>query len=372
MVPNVAAQRCYNSIHMNTASHRYAVVVAGGSGTRLWPLSRRDLPKQMQKFVSDKTLIDETVDRLSGIIPSENIFISTSVNYADKIKELLPNIPPENIIVEPTSRGTTAAFALFAATIYDMDPDAAIFSLASDHAVTGSNEFRSAIEETYHFIETNPGNIALVGIKPDRPDAGLGYIKIDAVIQEDPLAFSVEKFIEKPSLAVAKTYLRTDEYYWNAAYYGFKAKTLLDAYEDADPEIMQWIRSFMKSGSADDFAKVPIKAQEIEFIDSSKYPLVLIPAEFQWSDIGNWQALHSLLASYAGGDMVHQGGEHIDVDSKNCLVMSTDNRLVATVGLDNIAIISTPDVLLVLNKDKDQDIKQLLESLKEKGLSEYL
>lgn len=357
---------------MTDTSHRYAVVVAGGQGTRLWPLSRRNLPKQMQKFVSDKTLIDETVDRLKGAVKPENIFVSTSGEYAAKIKELLPSIPAENIIVEPVTRGTSAAFALFASTIYRRDPEAVIFSLASDHAVTGSDEFQTAMHETYGFIEEHPNNIALVGIKPSRPDAGLGYIKIDEVFQQNPLVYTVEKYVEKPSLAVAKSYLKTGEYYWNAAYYCFKAKTLIEAYKDADPEIIKWTDRFINDGDVEAFMKVPIKLHEIEIIDSKKYPLALIPADFKWSDIGNWQALHNLLAEFDGNDMVHQGGEHIDVDSTNCLVMSTDERLIATVGLDNIAIISTDDALLVLNKDNDQDIKKVLESMKSKGLSNYL
>jgi len=353
-------------------AHRYVVVVAGGSGTRLWPLSRRHLPKQMQKFISNRTLIDETVDRLSGVVPTENIYISTSGNYAAKIKELLPDIAAENIIVEPTTRGTTAAFALFATTIYRKDPSAIIFSLASDHSVTGSEQFHTAMEEAYGFVEYHPKSIALIGIKPNRPDTGLGYIKIDEVAQQTPLVYTVEKFIEKPSLAVAQTYLRTNEYYWNSAYYCFKARTLIDAYADADPSIIRWVERYMDTGNAEDFIKIPIKAQEIEVIDSNKYSLALIPADFEWSDIGNWQALHTLLAKFDGSDMVHHGCEHIDVNSSNCLVMSTDDRLVATVGLNNIVIISTGDALLVLNKEHDQEIKQVLESLKSKGLNKYL
>ncbi len=355
-------------------AHRYAIVVAGGSGTRLWPLSRRDLPKQMQKFISDKTLIDETVDRLKGVVPVEHIFVSTSGNYAAKIKELVPDIPAENFIIEPVARGTTAAFALFATTIYRRDPEAIIYSLASDHAVTGSDEFQTTITETYDFIEANPDHIALIGIKPDKPDTGLGYIKTHDVIQESPAVYSVEKFIEKPTLKVAEKYLATDEYYWNAAYYCFKAETLIAAYTDADPKIIKYINAYLDTGNVEKFMKVPIKAQEIEFIDSTKYPLALIPADFKWSDIGNWQALHTLLAEFDGKDVVHQGDadHHIDINSTNCLVFSTDDRLIATVGLDNVVVVSTKDALLVLNKDQPQDIKQLLQSLKDQGLNEYL
>jgi mannose-1-phosphate guanylyltransferase len=355
------------------AAHRYAVVVAGGSGTRLWPLSRQNLPKQMQSFISDKTLIDETVARLTGVMPTQNIYVSTSENYAEKIRKLLPDIPAQNFIVEPSTRGTTAAFALFATTIYRKDPAAVIFSLASDHAVTGSDEFHKTINNTFRFVETHRQHIALVGIKPDKPDTGLGYIKSNAIIQKNPCVYAVEKFVEKPTLKVARTYVANEDYYWNAAYYCFTAKTLLDAYTDADQRITQQVDAYLDSGDPAEFMKVPIKAQEIEFIDSTEFPLALIPAaDFKWSDIGNWQTLHEVLAELEGGDLVHQGGEHIDIDSSNSLVFSTDRRLVATVGLDNMAVVSTDDVLLVLNKDKPQDIKKLLEELKAKGLNEYL
>lgn len=359
---------------MRDTSHRYAVVVAGGSGTRLWPLSRRNLPKQMQKFIGDKTLIDETVSRLTGLIPKENIYISTTGNYAAKIKELLPDIPAENIIVEPVAKGTPAAFALFARTIYNKDPEATIFSLASDHAVTGVDQFQQTLSDTYDYVDSNPTSIALAGIKPTHPDTGLGYIKADVVVQEEPLVYSVEKYVEKPGLEVAKDYVASGEYYWNAAYYCFKASTLIEAYREADPDIVESIDAFLSSGDIDDFMRVPVKAHEIEIINTAKYPLVLIPADFKWSDIGNWGTLHQILAELEDEDTtnVSNSTRHVDVNSSNCLVFSTDDKLVATVGLNNVVVVSTDDALLVMDKNQPQEIKKLIESLKDKGLTNYL
>lgn len=359
---------------MRDSSHRYAVVVAGGSGTRLWPLSRRNLPKQMQKFIGDKTLIDETVDRLTGLIPKENIFISTTGNYGAKIKELLPEIPADNIIVEPVAKGTPAAFALFARTIHRKDPDATIFSLASDHAVTGVDQFQQTLSDAYDYIESNPSNIALAGIKPTHPDTGLGYIKTESIVQQEPLVYSVEKYVEKPSLEVAKDYVESGEYYWNAAYYCFKAATLIEAYQEADPAIINSIDSFLSSGDIEEFMSVPVKAHEIEIINTAKYPLTLIPADFKWSDIGNWGALHQILAEIGGKDTsnVSNSTHHVDVNSSNCLVFSTDDKLVATVGLNDVIVVSTDDALLVMDKNQPQEIKKLIQSLKDKGLTDYL
>lgn len=364
-------------LHIKTTdkSHRYAVIVAGGSGTRLWPVSRKDLPKQVQKLISDKTLIEETVDRLSGLVNYNHIFISTTKNYADKIAEMLPKIPRDNIIVEPVARGTTAAFALFSETISQRDPDAVVVSLASDHAVSEVELFHTSLLDAYAYVESHPTNIALIGIEPTRPDTGLGYVKIDQIVQEAPIIYSVEKFVEKPSLKVAQTYLDSGEYYWNAAYYCFRADTLVQAYEEADPAITSWTRAYIESGLVEAFENIPLKAHEIEIINATKFPLALVPADFKWSDIGNWGALHDLLAEIKGDEnmVVHDSQQHIDIGSTNSLVVSEDqDKLVATVGLDNIVVVNTDDVLLVLNKAHTQDIKQVLEIIKDKGLNDYL
>lgn len=357
-------------------SHNYAVIVAGGSGTRLWPLSRKNLPKQMQKFISDRTLIDETVDRLGEVVPKENIYISTTSAYAEQIKEILPGIPAENIIIEPEARGTTVAFSLFSHVIYARDPEAVVFTLASDHAVTGVESFRRALDETFSFIRTHEKHIALLGITPTHPDSGLGYIKVDSIINEEPLAYSVEKFVEKPTTSVAQKYLETGEYYWNAAYYCFKAKTLIDAYSEADDNLTKWIAEYLKSGDVSDFMRVPQKAHEIETIDANRYPLALIPASFQWSDIGSWGALHDVLSEMAEADnerAVISQALHVDVDSANCLVMSKDSKkLIATVGLKDVIIVNTEDALLVMDKHHSQDIKEVLQYVKERSLEEYL
>ncbi len=353
--------------------HNYAVIMAGGSGTRLWPLSRKDLPKQMQKFISDKTLINETVERLLQFIDAKNLYVTTTANYEQKIRALLPMIPEENIIIEPVARGTTAALALVTTVIHERDPEAALFYVASDHAIADIEKFKKTFLDTFNYVAEHPEDIALVGIKPTRPDTGLGYIKKDKELQTEPLTvYTVEKFIEKPSLKVAKQYVESGEYYWNAAYYCFKARTLLAAYKDADPEITKSVKAYLESRDPADFDKVPIKAQEIEIINAEKYQLVIIPAEFDWSDIGNWQALHELMAAIEGKDLITHGGRHIDINSSNCLIFATEDKLVATVGLDNVVVVDTPDVLLVLNKEQPQEIKELLEAIKAEGLSEYL
>ena len=346
--------------------HRYAVVVAGGSGTRLWPLSRKSLPKQMQALMSDRTLIVETIDRLRGVVQPDHIYVSTTANYSEKIRDLLPEIPRDNVIVEPEARGTAAAFALFAHTLHEEDPQAVVFSLASDHAITEVDRFQDTMVSCFRFIETHRDHVALVGIKPTRPDTGLGYIKVRDRLDDDASAYSVEKFVEKPTHNVAAAYLESGDYYWNAAYYCFAASTLLRAYEDADPRLVSAARRYAESRDPKDYRAAPRKVHEIELIDSGRYPLVVVPAEFTWSDIGNWQTLHQVMAEMAGENLVVPNArQHADVDSTTGLVLVPPEYkgIVATAGLDNIAVVVTEDAVLVINLDHADQMPALLKKV---------
>ncbi|HUX35692.1 MAG TPA: sugar phosphate nucleotidyltransferase [Candidatus Paceibacterota bacterium] len=350
----------------------YAVIMAGGSGTRLWPLSRRDLPKQIQSFIGDKTLINETVERLLGVMDRKRIYVSTTINYGPKIKKLLPEIPEENIIIEPASRGTTAAFALVIMTIMMRDPEAVVFTIASDHSVTNVEQLHESIYKAFDHVSENPKDIALIGIKPTRPDTGLGYIKTKGILNEEKNIHIVEKFMEKPARELAESYVASGDYYWNTAYYCFKAETLLNAYKDADPEINETVGRYLSSGDISHFMKAPLKNHEIEIIDSSKHRLVMVTGDFNWRDIGSWQGLHEVLSAANGQNLVSNSEMHVDVNSKDCLVLSNGKKLIATVNLDNIVIVDTDDALLVMNKNNSQDVKELTEILKKKGMTDFL
>lgn len=355
-----------------SSKHHYAVVVAGGSGTRLWPMSRTALPKQMQGLMSDQTLIVETVQRLEGVLDSSHILVSTTENYAAPMKQLLPQIPDENFIVEPVARGTAAAFALFTSVIYDRDPEALVFTLASDHAITEVDKFQASVRKAFAHIEQYRERLAFIGITPTRPDTGLGYIKVRGQSESEGVLLA-EKFVEKPSLEVATGYVESGEYVWNSGYYCFAAATLLKAYEEADARLVESARAYLASGAVADFEKAPEKVHEIEIIDAGRYPLVVVPADFRWSDIGNWQALHRALAEVHGSDLVHSRPEQqIAIDSQNCLVYSSDDRVIVSAGLDNIAIVSTPDVVFVVDMDRLDSMPEVRRALKERNLEGLL
>jgi len=342
-------------------THRYAVVVAGGSGTRLWPLSRRHLPKQMQRLMSDRTLIAETVDRLRGVVPLENVFISTTDNYRQMIADQLPDIDPANFIVEPEARGTAAAFALLANHLHRLDPEAVVFSLASDHAITDIDRFQQTMLRAYELIEREPLFLAIVGIRPTRPDTGLGYIRGRRVDVADQSVFRAEKFVEKPTQEVARGYVESGEYFWNSAYYCFRVSTLLKAYDDADPSLVSATADYLDTGDPEAYRRAPTKVHEIEIVDSTKFPLAVIAADFEWSDIGTFGALHRALSERVGTDLV-SSGRHQDLGSSNCLVLNHDDRVVVTVGLTNVAVIATAEEVVVFDMLRLEESPEAMQS----------
>lgn len=350
--------------------HAYAVVLAGGAGTRLWPLSRKDLPKQMQPLVSDRSLIDETVSRLEKILPREHIFISTTKNYAEKIVEILPNFPKEHIIVEPIARGKIAALALAASVIQKKDKEAILFVLASDHTIANISAFQKSVRNAFSYIVSHPADILLVGIAPTKPDTSLGYIKLGNKASGG--VSYVEKFVEKPSARVAKHYVESGEYLWNTSYYCTRAANLLRVYGDADPAIVRGITAFLKQKKISDFLTIPDKAHEMEFLDPVRHRLMVMRGTFSWADVGTWESLHEVLTNLHKNSTLVKNGNHVDVASSNSFVVSTADKLVATVGLKNVIVVNTPDVLLVLNKERTHNIKKLLATLKNKGMDTYL
>lgn len=358
----------------DSTNHHYAIIVAGGSGTRLWPVSRKDLPKQMQSLVTTKSLLEDTYQRLKGVYVPDHIFVSTTANYAEKIHQLLPEVPEGNLVIEPMPKGPALAFALFSEVIYRRDPDAVIFSMASDHVIVEENRFHETLRTAQRYIEENQQSIALVGVKPTRPDTGLGYIKIESQLQQDPEVFSVEKFVEKPSYPVAVKYVQNGGFYWNVAYYCFRVETLINAYQEASPDSMAGVRAYLDNDDIEAFASAPTMVHEIEVINSRKFPLVLIPGEFTWDDIGNWSALHDLLAGDNDENrIVHGQEEYIDIDSRGCMVRSENpKKLIATVGLTDVVIVDTADSLLVMNKHNSQGIKEVISELQQRGLEQYL
>jgi len=349
-------------------SNYYIVIMAGGSGTRLWPMSRKDSPKQFHKFTSQRSLLQETYDRVKDIVPRENIYVSLVENVLKTTKVQLQKIPKDNFIIEPEAKNTAPAIGLVTTVIFKKDPEAVITTIASDHTLDNKTNFQNSLKKAYEFVKKSPEYFVVKGIQPTRPDTGFGYIQMGKKIQQD--IFAVEKFIEKPDLETAKKYLKKGNYLWNGCYFTFKASEMLKNYQKFSPEIYNGLREILRGKKVKEvykkFSVVPIETAIAEKIEK----IAVIPMDLgHWSDVGTWASLYEILSSKE--EQVISKGNHIGVDDKNCLVYAGD-RLLATVGLEDIIIVDTPDVTLVCNKNKSQDVKKLIKKLKEQGNNKYL
>lgn len=360
-------------------SHHYAVIMAGGSGTRLWPMSRQASPKQFQKLVSDKTLIQETYSRVKKILPVKQIYIATTEKYKNLVLEQLPEVDEDRIFLEPAQRNTSPAFGLAALHITAKDPDAIIATVASDHVVTNNEEFVSIFKAAYMAVTKYPHKLVAVGINPDKPDTGLGYIKMGAEVGkvDGKVAYEIDSFVEKPDLKTAEKYIKSWQYLWNAAYYFWRAKDMIGWLEDSRKSVVSGLKKIVEMqkepGNQTKIKEIyeKFENEQIEYSVVEKLgKVIVIPADLGWSDVGTWGTLQEVLSGQFGTPVVARG-HHIDYESSDILVYARD-KMVATVGLKNVIIVDSPDAMLVVSKDRAQDIKALLDRVKSQGKHLYL
>lgn len=357
----------------------YAVIMAGGQGTRLWPLSRQAKPKQLHALASDKPLIRETYERLLAKFKPEEIIISTVPSFVNDIKKLLPEIEEKNYIVEPALMGNAAACGLVTTILNQRDPDSSAIFLPADHIIKDKESFIRTVDFAHKLISQNPTKILTIGINPTKPDVNLGYIQMDSQIasEGDLKAFSVKKFVEKPDLKTAEKYVASWEYLWNAGMFVWQTNFMLTLFEKNLPQTFLALQKIKKAIGTADFKK--ILESEYKKVDNTSIDygilektkdILVVPADFGWSDVGSWGSLLEVLSETHGTNVITRG-HHIGVDNENCLVMSND-KLIATVGLKNIAVIDTPDVILICDSSKSHKVKELLNKVKEEGKHLYL
>ncbi len=353
----------------------YAIILCGGSGSRLWPRSRSKHPKHLLHMNGARTLVQETVERLD--LPPESIYCLTEASHAHLLTEQLPDIPEQNIIVEPGRRGTATVTALGLASLKaaGVDDDAVVISLAADHMVDPAG-FGSHFNPWITAVRASERIISL-GIKPTYPSTGFGYIRfgkrLDKVGELD--VFKTEQFVEKPNKTTAEMYVESGQYLWNANIFGGKLGILNREISKHMPEMYEKVAEVvdaLQQGDRQRASEVYL-ALESEAIDYGVWEksdnLGVIPANFAWADIGSWADLHDMLERDADGNVFE--GEYVDIDSQNCFVYSPD-QLVATIGLENLVIINTPDAVLICPKDRSQDVKKVVEKLKARGKTDYL
>lgn len=367
---------------MSENNHAYAVILAGGGGTRLWPKSRNKTPKQFLKLTSKHTMMQVAAQRLTKIVPWERMIVVTNKNYINEVQEQLPEIPAENIIAEPQKKDTAMAMLAGAIFAQNQDPKAVIINGASDHVVPNEKEFVRVMKAAVRVAEEDK-QLVTVGITPTMPSSAFGYIKIGSELEKLepglPL-FNVDSFTEKPNVATAQAFISTGKYFWNANMYVWSAQTLLAAFKEHMPSMYD-LASPLMGVSANQFHTQldsvydQAEAISIDYAISEKANnLVLIPGDFGWDDVGNWDVVYELGKKDLAGNVVisdHETVHTLAINAKNNLI-HTNGRLVALYGLDDLIVIDTDEILMIVPKSKAQDVKKLVERLKEEEREEYL
>lgn len=349
----------------------YAIILCGGSGSRLWPRSRSGHPKHLLQLNGGRTLVQETIKRTK--LPPKRVFCITEASHASILAKQVPEVPKQNIIVEPDRRGTASAIALAIAHLRTTaKPNDVVVSLHADHLIQDAGEFERTMEAWVAAAAVLPRIITL-GIQPTYPSTGLGYINLGDRLKQirgfD--VFAIEQFVEKPNEPTAKAYLKTGKYLWNAGLFAAKLKTFEHELDQHMPKLMETVKRMVDAKPVE--SKKLYLSLENETIDygvlEKSKNLAVIPASFDWADMGSWADLHDVLEHDRHDNVIE--GEYVDIDTKNCFVYSPD-RLVATIGVEDLVIINTKDAILICPKDRSQDVKKIVEKLKERGQTKFL
>jgi len=337
----------------------YAVILAGGVGSRFWPFSRELEPKQFMKIIGQASLLQATIQRLKGVVDPERIYIITNNIYFYEVKAQIAKfrIPDKNIILEPQGKNTAAAIGLCARLISWIDKDALLVILPSDHYVKNLDNFKKTLKKAITCAKKNL--LVTIGIKPTTPSMGYGYIKVGG---KKNGYIAVDKFLEKPDLNKAKKYFRDKCFYWNSGMFVWKASVFLEETGKYLPKLHANLQSI---NSINDIPKVWPRIDSISVdygIMEHSRRIALIPANFYWTDLGSWDALSEIFPKDKKGNI--SNGDTLNLDSQGVCVFARGNRLVSTIGIKDTVIADTPDALLVCHRDKTQDVKKLVEKLK--------
>jgi mannose-1-phosphate guanylyltransferase len=358
------------------------IILAGGGGTRLWPISRSNKPKQFSKVLGDLTLFEETIQRFLSDFPITDVYVSTTKNLASQVSELFPVIPRENYIIEPEKRDTAPAMGLAAAYLYNKFPDEPIAYIPSDHFIIDKKRFLNNIKLADKLIRET-GKMLDIAIAPTFPSTALGYTQIGELSHNEN-GIEVYKFLghtEKPEFNVARDYLNQGNYLWHANYYMWTPRKILEAFDLHSPahgEILRTIAQAFSSNNTEEvnqrfsqMGKISFDYAITEKIDPEK--VLIIKGNFGWSDVGTYDVLYDVQRSQVDENDNLACGGWIGHKTSNCYINNKeDEKLIATVGVEDLVIVNTKDVTLVCRKSKSQDIKELVQKIKEENSESYL
>ncbi|PXV87259.1 mannose-1-phosphate guanylyltransferase [Lachnotalea glycerini] len=352
----------------------YGVIMAGGSGTRFWPLSRKTTPKQLLNLSGNGLMINETIDRMNGFIKKENIFIVTNKDQSDKMKALVEDgIRMDHILSEPAVRNTSACIGYAAMEIIKKYGDGVMCIFPSDHYIKEEESFSRVLKEAVKVAEESD-RLVTIGITPTFPSTGYGYIKFDET--QAGIIRNVERFVEKPNHETAVKYLKSGDFLWNSGMFVWKASTIIENFKRFLPRVYNDIikigdamNTIMEVDTINEvYPNIPSISIDYGIMERSD-EVVVLEGNFGWNDVGSWDMLGALYDTDENGNIIK--GEQINLETSNCISYS-DNRLIATIGINNTIIVETDDVVLVCAKDKAQDVKKIVDIIKMQGKYEYL
>lgn len=345
---------------------QHVLILAGGSGTRLWPLSHQGEPKQLLELINGMSLLRMAYERVAGLVPDTNIVVCTGASYADTVAKLLPEIPAENILGEPVGRDSLNAVAWPAGIIADRDPDGVMAVVTADHIIRPADDFRAALQHGFDLATGDPAALVTFGVVPTEPNTGFGYLHRGGPLESYPRAHKVLEFVEKPSPELAREYLDSGEYWWNSGMFVWRASTLLDCLSHLKPQTRRQVDELVADPSR--IAEVYPLMEKISVDVAVMEPasrggcgvrVAAIPLEIQWYDVGSYEALAPHLPDDGEGN--HVTGLTVTVDSDgNLLINDRPDAVLAVAGLHNMAVVSTDRATLVVPLSQSQQVKALV------------
>lgn len=352
-----------------------ALIMAGGKGERFWPRSRVTLPKQFLSLTDDgKTMIQLTVERIRPLVELEDVYIATNKNYKELVKQQLPGLPEENILCEPVGRNTAPCIGLGAVHVAKKYDDAVMIVLPSDHLIKHNDIFAKTFTNACALAEEGE-NLVTVGITPNYPETGYGYIKYDSTAKNGE-SYPVQRFVEKPDLETAKSYLADGSYLWNSGMFIWRVSTILDCFKKYMPSTYDGLLKIKEAvGTPQEDTVLEkefpnLESQSVDYgIMEKAENIYTLAGNFGWDDVGSWLAVGRIKQNDENGNVVN--GNVVAVNTKNCVIEGAD-KLIATVGLRDVVVVDTKDATLITTKENAGEIKQVLAKLRESGRNEYL